>query len=148
MKNLQTFDEFVNESKMNESIVGALGLVTLYGLFSVGQWAYKTAKYWLSKPGRYFKKLEKDPVFFEQFIELLKEYNPDPLKALRRFTISERKDFVSKLFNVPRAVELKIELGLTNIDIWTVESDFEDAVIGNEKGSPVYKFIETKLKNK
>ena len=148
MKHIQTFESFLNESEMNESIVGALGLVTLYGLFSLGSWAVRSTKYWLSKPGRYFKKLEKDPVFFKQFIELLKEYNPDPLKALRRFTISERKDFVSKLFNVPRAVELKIELGLNFTDMLTVEKDFEDAVIGNEKGSPVYNFIETKLKNK
>ena len=144
MKNLHTFEEFVNESETNEGLVGLLAMGTLYGLFSVGQWAYKSVKYWTSKPGRYFKKLENDEEFFKQFVNLLLKKNEDPLKALHYFTgdsIRVRKAFIEEFFNLPRAVELRNKIGLDKGDMWNCETDFEDALIG----SAVYNFLKTRL---
>jgi hypothetical protein len=144
MKNLPTYEEFVNESEANEGLSGLLMMATLSGLFSVGQWAYKTAKYWLSKPGRYFKKLEKDEEFFKQFVNLLLKENQDPLKALHYFTgdsIRVRKAFIEEFFNLPRAIELRNKIGLNQGDMWRCETDFEEALLG----FAVYDFLKTKL---
>ena len=144
MKNLQTFEEFINESETNEGLSGLLVMATLSGLFSVGRWAYKNVKYWTSKPGRYFKKLENDEEFFKQFINLLLKQNEDPLKAIHYFTgdsIRVRNKFIEEFFNLPRAIELRNKIGLDQKDMWNCETDFEDALIG----SAVYNFLKTKL---
>lgn len=147
MKNLQTFEEFVNESntETNESIVGAigLGLLTLFGITNLGSWAVKSIKYWTSKPGRLFKKLENDEEFFRQLIELLSEGNKDPLKAFQQIwgNRRDREKFVDDVFELPRAIEFRKKIGLDDEDMNKVKRDFEEAILGAE----VYKFIKNKL---
>jgi hypothetical protein len=145
MKKFLTFEEFVNESnsKTNESIVGALGLLTLYGLTNVGIWAVKNIKYWTSKPGRLFKKLENDKEFFQQLIELLSVDNKDPLKSFREIwgNRREREKFVVDVFELPRAIEFRKQIGLDDEDMYKVKRDFEEAILGAE----VSKFLRNKL---
>jgi hypothetical protein len=147
MKNLQTFEEFVNESnsETNESIVGALGLLTLYGITSVGIWAVKSIKYWTSKPGRLFKKLENDEEFFNQLIELLSVDNKDPLKSFHQIwgNRRDREKFVDDVFELPKAIEFRKQIGLDDEDLYKVKRDFEEAILGAE----VSKFLRNKLKN-
>ena len=145
MKKFLTFEEFVNESnsKTNESIVGALGLLTLYGLTNVGIWAVKNIKYWTSKPGRLFKKLENDKEFFNQLIQLLSVDNKDPLKSFREIwgNQREREKFVVDVFELPRAIEFRKQIGLDDEDMYKVKRDFEEAILGAE----VSKFLRNKL---
>ena len=145
MKNIKTFEEFVNESETNESIVGALGLLTLYGITSVGIWAVKSIKYWASKPGRLFKKLENDKEFFEQLIELLSIDNKDPLKSFHQIwgNRRDREKFVDDVFELPKAIEFRKQIGLDDEDLYKVKRDFEEAILGAE----VSKFLRNKLKN-
>lgn len=143
MKNLQTFEEFINESETNEGLSGLLLMATLSGLFSIGQWAYKSVKYWTSKPGRYFKSIENDREFYIQFIELLSKYDEDLLKAID--TINDlrrtRNIFIDEFFELPRAVELRNKIGLDESDMFQVRLDFENALIKRA----VYNFIKQKL---
>lgn len=147
MKNILTFEEFVNESnsETNESIAGAvgLGLLTLFGITNLGSWAVKSIKYWTSKPGRLFKKLENDKEFFRQLIELLSEDNKDPL--IRFHLIwgdrRDREKFVDDVFELPRAIEFRKKIGLDDEDMYKVKRDFEEAILG----AAVYKFIKNKL---
>jgi len=152
MKNIITFKKyFESKNKVNEGSVELfMAGVTLLGLTNLGYWATENIKYWTSKHGRYFKALEKDKEFFKQFVELLTTYGKgDPTQAFRyifRGLGFEKKKFIDEIFELPRALEIREKLGISDdpdSTMWKVKYDFNDALINGY----VERFIVKKLKS-